>query len=769
MRQVLAVLIAVSALGALASAASGAVRPLTSARLVVVVSGLPSGEHPAAILRGPEISVAVRADRLVLPHARPGTYVVELRRVRISRAWRSVAAGAVALPKSARVRVTARPGRTAILTARYGTVVNPRVHRLPSGLSAVHGNPASPAVLVYPGGAAVPAVGSIVLAAPSAVLPDGLIARVTAVSHQGSSRLVSITNVPVSEAVPEFTFTGAIDLHPAADRSSALARKADTSCGGYLSLFDVGASLDQFQIRQASAGLWPPQMSLTLAVRTSEHLGNRAFAVSVQCAHDLGQIGAPWRGAIPTPVGPLPVYASLPITLSGSVSGSGPGFRLNHASTHVITLDLGHRNNFGFQEEGANTWQSGTSGGETADIALQASLEFGVGDPNVGNLHLDVGFGPDLTIRPSSGCDLELDLGSVSAGVKIGWFGASTPSWTPFHQHLWHGCAPAPGSGGGVGGSGGGNGGSGGSGGSGTSGGSQGYGLTSCVSGALCRVVWEPFQNPWPSQPQPWYVYSDTSGHWSGPTPLLPQDPPPALRAVSCTPSGFCMVIANRGDDFVTTGGSWQAGPASGVGAFDVSCASASFCVVVGAGTSGDVTIYDGTSWSTPVDIDRGALYSVSCTSPTFCVAVGTDGNAVTYDGSTWSTPQPIDPTAPGVTTVTGVSCASTSLCVAVGSDGNAEVYNGTSWSSPRQVDPQPGLTEISCAPGTSFCAGVDNDGRAYTYRSGVWTAPVTIDYAVNLHSVSCTSSTSCLAVDADGAALAYNGSSWSAPYPFAN
>ena len=312
---------------------------------------------------------------------------------------------------------------------------------------------------------------------------------------------------------------------------------------------------------------------------------------------------------------------------------------------------------------------------------------------------------------------------------------------------------------------------SGGSGGGGSPGGSSGYGLASCVSATLCRAIWEPAQIPWPSQPQPWYAYSETSGNWSGPTTLMPQDPPPALKTLSCAASGFCMVIADGGDNFDTSGGGWQAGPASGLNAEDVSCTSASFCMAVGLNGEGDdVAIYNGTSWSAPVDIDRGALNSVSCTSATFCAAVGLDGDAVTYNGSTWTTPQPIDPPGPGeVTSVMQVSCASATLCVAVGLDGNAEVYNGTSWSSPRQVDTDGGSTEISCAPGTSFCAGVDNDGRAYAYRSGVWTTPGTIDYAVNLHSVSCASSTDCVAVDGNGAALTYNGSTWSAPHPFAS
>ena len=60
----------------------------------------------------------------------------------------------------------------------------------------------------------------------------------------------------------------------------------------------------------------------------------------------------------------------------------------------------------------------------------------------------------------------------------------------------------------------------------------------------------------------------------------------------------------------------------------------------------GNALIYNGSSWSTPTDINStNTLYSVSCASSSFCVPVGVAGNALVYNGSTWSTPADIDST----------------------------------------------------------------------------------------------------------------------------
>ncbi len=116
-----------------------------------------------------------------------------------------------------------------------------------------------------------------------------------------------------------------------------------------------------------------------------------------------------------------------------------------------------------------------------------------------------------------------------------------------------------------------------------------------------------------------------------------------------------------------------------------------SFCVAVDA--SGYVTTYNGTSWSTPADVDSTrALDAVSCTSTSFCVAVDTSGYETTYNGSTWSSPSDIDCSR----SINAVNCTATTSVWLVGASGYATTYNGTSWSTASDMDstraPTPGV-----------------------------------------------------------------------------
>ena len=178
----------------------------------------------------------------------------------------------------------------------------------------------------------------------------------------------------------------------------------------------------------------------------------------------------------------------------------------------------------------------------------------------------------------------------------------------------------------------------------------------------------------------------------------------------------------------------------------------------------GSVLAYNGSSWSSPSLVSSGSahLYSVSCSSPSFCAAVGSGGYALMYNGSSWSAASQVDANA-GSFGITSVSCPSASFCIAVDGNGNALSWNGTSWSQPEVIDPGGGGMSISC-PTTMFCVAVDDNGRALTYVAGTWGAPETILSGQILSSISCTSPGFCMAVSYFGEALSFNGVSWSAP-----
>ena len=88
---------------------------------------------------------------------------------------------------------------------------------------------------------------------------------------------------------------------------------------------------------------------------------------------------------------------------------------------------------------------------------------------------------------------------------------------------------------------------------------------------------------------------------------------------------------------------------------YSVSCSSATFCVAVGGGADRftrqiQIAMYDGTTWSrVRKPLGRGTiLASVSCVSETFCMAVGVHAGASSttriykWDGIEWvASPQP--------------------------------------------------------------------------------------------------------------------------------
>ncbi|WP_249012447.1 hypothetical protein [Conexibacter sp. DBS9H8] len=186
-----------------------------------------------------------------------------------------------------------------------------------------------------------------------------------------------------------------------------------------------------------------------------------------------------------------------------------------------------------------------------------------------------------------------------------------------------------------------------------------------------------------------------------------------------------------------------------------VSCPSPSFCIAVDG--QGNALSFNGNSWSAPTAIDSYALNAVSCPSVSFCVAVDGQGNALTFNGSSWSAADSIDTNG-----LESESCTSTSFCAAVDSSGYALTFNGSSWNSAGDIANQNPLPSVSCQS-SSFCVAVDNQGNALTYDGSSWSGPEPIDTA-SLSSVACPSVSMCIAVDTQGNELSFNGSSWSAP-----
>jgi hypothetical protein len=230
---------------------------------------------------------------------------------------------------------------------------------------------------------------------------------------------------------------------------------------------------------------------------------------------------------------------------------------------------------------------------------------------------------------------------------------------------------------------------------------------------------------------------------WNGVSWSLLPSPEGVLDAVSCTPDGACMAVSNGLSAGRWDGSSWSVesmpDPANvfpgstSATILGLSCSSSSFCVAVGFFYNGPVgqtfaERWDGSSWSfQPTAQVAGAfearLSSVSCTSPSDCVAVG-DASfdrtqpfsyalAERWDGTSWSLQA--TPNGPGVSSeLDGVSCTSSRACTAVGETAFrpgvhqpvVEGWDGTNWSLERAPG-APGslLGAVSCTSSVNCMA----------------------------------------------------------------
>jgi len=286
--------------------------------------------------------------------------------------------------------------------------------------------------------------------------------------------------------------------------------------------------------------------------------------------------------------------------------------------------------------------------------------------------------------------------------------------------------------------------------------GGGGFSSVSCASVASCVAVGQD------NSGSP--VFSEgtmSGGTWTWTTASAAGNATGTLSSVDCPTTTTCIAVGS--DNHATilfgtkTGATWDwsvetvAGPPASNfdGLSSVSCASSTACVaagttsptsqgIVSAGTeSGGVW-----SWTPLTEVTSpnvGGFVSVSCTSPTSCLAVGTPAagtgsfySAATESGGawTWTSPTQLPPEEldNGYSGVSGVSCTS-SQCVVVGQGQDAYAtmsqqyfYTGTesggvwSWSQPNEVIPDASgggrLNAVDCS-GVISCVAVGSDSQS--------------------------------------------------------
>ena len=286
----------------------------------------------------------------------------------------------------------------------------------------------------------------------------------------------------------------------------------------------------------------------------------------------------------------------------------------------------------------------------------------------------------------------------------------------------------------------------------------------------------------------------------------------PTLLGASCPTAAFCVAVGNYGSGFdqsgmadTWNGRQWTAQsfpvPADSDGwqLFGVSCTSARFCEAVGGYADEDTGVnntfaasWNGTAWSLqstvnpdPTDFDSEQFNTVSCSSPTFCVAwAGAENSGVTmaeqWNGSSWQLQNL--PSSDSNATVNSVSCTSAKFCEAVGA-GSAYIWNGSAWTA--QTVPgsagSGGLQGVSCTS-RGFCEAIgeyynnpNDDPVAARWNGTAWTSQAAPSPAkstvAHMNAVSCVSASACEAggyfqlqvTSNDPKALAegWNGDAW--------
>ena len=210
------------------------------------------------------------------------------------------------------------------------------------------------------------------------------------------------------------------------------------------------------------------------------------------------------------------------------------------------------------------------------------------------------------------------------------------------------------------------------------------------------------------------------------------------LAGVSCPLATACIAVGwflNSNVDArplaeLWNGTSWQlmavASPSvpqgTSVALNSVSCTSPSACVAVGyVGMNALVEHWNGTIWEiTHVPPSPGSLSSVSCSAARSCMTVGSIDTGVQivtlgyhWSGLSWAS-ESIPGSTSGDTYLRGVSCPTTTNCTDVGQANRATLaerwINGTGWGI--QPTPSPAgasaaeLNAVSCTAADRVCGG---------------------------------------------------------------
>jgi hypothetical protein len=196
-----------------------------------------------------------------------------------------------------------------------------------------------------------------------------------------------------------------------------------------------------------------------------------------------------------------------------------------------------------------------------------------------------------------------------------------------------------------------------------------------------------------------------------------------------------------------------------------LSCSSPSFCVAGGL----DLVVQDHAARadiSTQLSSDTDEVAAISCaTGTTFCSVTDDSGGAYTLSGETLSARTQVASNG-----FDAVSCPTSSFCMAIDAMGDTFRFSGGSWapvSTLGSLSSTLSGLQVSCVS-NQFCLatvpGSSNEDY-YTYLGSSWSVGSVFESGGPVASgLSCTSSTFCVAADTSDNTLKFNGTTWSTP-----
>lgn len=229
----------------------------------------------------------------------------------------------------------------------------------------------------------------------------------------------------------------------------------------------------------------------------------------------------------------------------------------------------------------------------------------------------------------------------------------------------------------------------------------------SCASRSFCLGLGYPSE-----------IYSH--GSW---TQTGPKDDNAGLLSfndAACPVNGFCFVTYSGPANGVYTysNGLWEARFALSYAPVDISCPSIHFCMA-DAGLDGQLFTYQSGSWTRTYSNDNSPIDEVSCASPSLCIGLGA-GNGGTRTpyvmggNGQWSM-QSL-PNDNGPVYADSVVCPPGAPFCLARSGPNAYTFSDGMWSEPVPLAPTSDfLTNIACGS-RSFCLALDDSGNTYTF-----------------------------------------------------